>query len=171
MKRIFTLLIIATFMTWVIRGYVAEPVMIASGSMTPTLAVGDRYVLEKVSYKIRPPVRGEIISFKSPIQNDGRGFVKRVIGVPGDQVELRDKIVWLNDEPLREPYVKHTRPGEKLQGDNLGPFKVPKGHLFVLGDNRDESDDSSIWKNGAGEVQPFLPMSHVEGRITTKLGF
>lgn len=146
-----------------VRAWIAEPITIASASMEPTLRVGTLMILDKWSLSGRRPRRGEIISFRSPVE--AKDLVKRVIAVPGDTVELRAKKVYLNGEPLTEPYAVHDRPNEHLEGDDLGPLTVPAGKFFVLGDNRDESKDSSVWRTAAGERVYFLPASALQGVV------
>ncbi|PJA15822.1 MAG: signal peptidase I, partial [Elusimicrobia bacterium CG_4_10_14_0_2_um_filter_56_8] len=129
------------------------------------LVKGDHLVLDKVTYRLRSPRRGEIISFKSPV-GEAHESVKRIIAAAGDTIELKSKKVYLNGEPRYERYAYYARPGEALAGDNLGPFTVPPGHIFVLGDNRDESNDSASWKNPAtGEPLYFLSLSAVTGKV------
>jgi signal peptidase I len=146
-----------------LRAWVAEPITIASASMEPTLRVGSLMLLDKWTLSGRRPRRGEIVSFRSPIEPED--LVKRVIAVPGDTVEIRHKKVIVNDEPLTEPYAVHDRPNERLEGDDLGPLTVPPGSYFVLGDNRDESKDSSVWRSSSGERVFFTPASSLQGVV------
>jgi signal peptidase I len=146
-----------------IRAWVMEPIVIASASMEPTLRVGTLLMLDKWTLRHRPPQRGEIVSFRSPISPED--MVKRVIAVPGDVVELREKQVLVNGKALDEDYVVHHRPDEHLQGDTLGPLTVPPDSFFVLGDNRDESDDSSVWKSASGERIYFLGKAALQGVV------
>jgi signal peptidase I len=145
------------------RAWVAEPITIASASMAPTLRVGTLMILDKWSLWGRAPRRGEIISFHSPVGPED--LVKRVIALPGDVVVIRAKKVFVNGVPLDEPYVTHHRADEKLQGDELGPLTVPEASYFVLGDNRDESNDSSVWKSSSGERVYFVRRSSVQGIV------
>jgi signal peptidase I len=147
------------------RTYLGEPIYIATGSMEPTLHVGGRYLDDKLTLKFREPRRGEIILFKPPVGSGDRDYGKRVIGLPGDTVELRAKKVLVNGKELDEPYVQHTRAAERLVGDTFGPLVVPADGIFVLGDNRDESEDSSVWKNEAGERVYFVHRADVEGLV------
>lgn len=148
-----------------VRAWLVEPIYIASDSMAPTLTKGQHLLLDKLTYRFRPPARGEIVSFKSPVGEE-HGSVKRVIAAGGDTVELRKKKVWLNGKPLDEPYTWYARADEALKGDTMPPAKVPDGALFVLGDNRDNSDDSASWPDPATGVPPlFLPVSSVTGRV------
>lgn len=146
------------------RAYIVEPIYIASASMEPTLSEGTHFFLDKLAYRFREPRRGEVIAFK-PRAGGEIESVKRVIAVGGDVVELRAKQVWVNGEPLVESYAEHRRGDVMLDGDNLGPLKVPDGHLFVLGDNRDYSMDSSVWRTPDGVRAPFLPLSEVTGKV------
>ena len=147
------------------RAYLGEPIYIASASMEPTLKVGAKLVQDKLTLRFREPRRGEIIIFRPPVGTGDRDFGKRVIGLPGDAVELRAKKVFVNGRELDEPYVQHTRSGERLEGDTLGPVVVPEDGLFVLGDNRDESEDSSGWKDAAGRRVYFVHRADVEGLV------
>jgi signal peptidase I len=141
-----------------VRAFVIEPIVIASPSMEPTLPTGARAWTDKVTLHFRQVRRGEVIVF-APQEEGDKELVKRVIGLPGDVIEIRDKKVFINGKPFEDDYAIHKREGERLQGDNLGPLTVPERHLFVLGDNRDESRDSSVWKD------PFLPQSKVRGLV------
>jgi signal peptidase I len=144
-----------------VRAWVVEPITIASASMEPTLKVGTLLYLDKLSLARRGPRRGEIVSFRSPV--DPEDMVKRVIAVPGDVVEIRDKRVFVNGSPLDEPYAVHDRPNDRLEGDNLEPLTVPEDCYFMLGDNRDESKDSSVWKTPAGQRVYFARGSSLQG--------
>jgi signal peptidase I len=146
-----------------VRAWIAEPITIASASMEPTLRVGTLMILDKWSLSGRRPRRGEIISFRSPV--DAADLVKRVIAVPGDTVELRAKKVFVNEQAVPEPYAVHDRANERLEGDDLGPLTVPAASYFVLGDNRDESKDSSVWKTASGERVYFMPASSLQGLV------
>lgn len=145
------------------RAWVAEPITIASASMVPTLRVGTLMILDKWTLSARPPRRGEIISFQSPVGPES--LVKRVIGVPGDTVEIRKKQVFIDGKPLTEPYAMHDRPNALLKGDDLGPLTVPDHCYFMLGDNRDESNDSSVWKTESGERVYFLKADAIQGLV------
>lgn len=155
-KAILTALILALF----IRAYFIQAFKIPSGSMIPTLLVGDHILVNKFIYgtKIpfsdtkvlvfRKPVRGDIIVFKFP-QDPSRDFIKRVVAVEGDVIESRNKVISVNGKPVNEPYTQHTdstlKPGGIEPRDNFGPYIVPKDKLFMMGDNRDQSYDSRYW--------------------------
>ena len=131
-----------------VRAWVAEPVYVASPSMEPALKTGTLLILDKLTLRLRPPRRGDILSFRSPV--NAHDLLKRVVALPGETVEMRGKVVFINGKELDEPYAVHSRAGERLEGDNLGPLVVPEKGFFVLGDNRDESNDSSVWKDAEG---------------------
>ena len=142
-----------------IRTYVAEARYIPSGSMEPTLQINDRLIIEKISYYFREPVRGDVVVFnptktlKSEDYHDA--FIKRVIGTPGDLVELKDGNVYVNKHRLSEAYVANGAPtqvetctGSPSGGDKSflsKPETIPKGSILVLGDNRTNSYDGRCW--------------------------
>ncbi len=158
-KEYLEAVVTALLIALIIRAYVVQAFKIPSGSMIPTLLVGDHLLVNKFIYGIklpfsdkrilvlRKPQRGDIIVFRYP-EDPSRDFIKRVIAVEGDVIEERDKVVYVNGQPLNEPYVQHTdrthrNPFEPR--DNFGPYIVPKNKLFVMGDNRDQSYDSRYW--------------------------
>ena len=148
---------IALLLSVLIRLFVAEPRFIPSDSMVPTLAVGDRLVVEKVSYRFHSPQPGDIIVFHPPdiLQKlfgygDDQAFIKRIIGTPGDSIRVEAGTVYVNNQPLREPYIAEA-PNYGLDG-----VQVPEHTYFVMGDNRNNSNDSHVWG--------FLPDDHIIGR-------
>jgi signal peptidase I len=154
------LIAIALCLALFIRTFVAEPRYIPSESMFPTLHTGDRLVVEKVSYRLHLPITGDIIVFQpSPeLQRRGYGkdqaFIKRIIGRPGDVVSVTSGKVYLNGRPLAEDYT--AEPAEQP----FGPVKVPDGEFFVMGDNRNDSNDSRYWG--------FLPEKNIIGRAVLR---
>lgn len=150
-------IVTALILALIIRAYVVQAFKIPSGSMIPTLLIGDHILVSKFIYgthvpftdktilAVRKPERGDIIVFKYP-KDPSRDFIKRVIGVPGDVIEGRNKEIYLNGEKVAEPYIQHTDSLMLLdQRDTFGPIKVPEGKVFVMGDNRDASLDSRFW--------------------------
>lgn len=154
-------IIIAILLALVIRAFVIQAFKIPSGSMKPTLLVGDHILVNKFIYGVRLPFlnteiihftnpkRGDIVVFRYPV-DPSKDFIKRVIGTPGDIVKIQDKRVYVNDQPLDEPYAVHSDnrilPASVSPRDNLSPITIPPNSLFVMGDNRDESYDSRFWK-------------------------
>lgn len=159
--RLLRLFGIALAVVLPMRAWVAEPIYVASPSMEPTLRVGTMLILDKLTLHARDLRRGDILSFRSPVED--RDLLKRVIGLPGETVELKAKAVYIDGKPLEEPYAVHSRPDEKLVGDTLGPIVVPEDGVFVLGDNRDESNDSTVWKDKEGHPVYFLRFRHIQG--------
>ncbi len=155
-KAIVTALLLALF----IRAYFVQAFKIPSGSMIPTLLIGDHILVNKFIYGtklpfsdkrilvFRKPKRGDIIVFKYP-EDPSRDFIKRVIAVEGDVIESKNKIIYVNGQPVQEPYIQHTdsstRPAGIESRDNFGPYIVPKDKYFMMGDNRDQSYDSRYW--------------------------
>ncbi len=141
-------ILIALFIALLIRTFIVQAFRIPSGSMIPTLLVGDHILVNKLVYRFGDPKRLDVAVFKFPL-DPKKDYIKRVIGLPGDKVEIVNKVVYINGKPLKEPYVQHTDPHIIPRGvqprDNYGPVVVPKGHYFVMGDNRDSSYDSRYW--------------------------
>ncbi|HEU5359628.1 MAG TPA: signal peptidase I [Candidatus Deferrimicrobiaceae bacterium] len=151
---------VALLIALVVRTFVIQAFKIPSGSMENTLLIGDHIFVNKFVYGYHlpftkgrilafgAPERGDIIVFVYPVDPD-KDFIKRVIAVPGDTVEIREKAVFINGEPLREEYTRYadgnTVDGYVRNRDNMPAVKVPKGNYFVLGDNRDRSYDSRFW--------------------------
>ena len=163
LARLLKLVAIALAVVLPARAWVAEPVYVASPSMEPTLKTGTMLILDKLTLRVRPPQRGDVLSFRSPV--DSHDLLKRVIALPGETIEMREKSVFINGKELDEPYVVHSRPGERLEGDTMGPLIVPENGFFVLGDNRDESNDSSVWKDAEGNPVRFLRLRLIQGIV------
>jgi signal peptidase I len=136
------IVIVALLVAILVRATVVQAFWIPSRSMDPTLRVKDRLLVEKVSYSVRDVKRGEIIVFRRPeaLHQDFKDLIKRVIGLPGDLVEGRDGMVFVNGRALSEPYLPE---GETTT--DFAPVRVPLDSYFVMGDNRDESNDSRYW--------------------------
>lgn len=117
-----------------------------SGSMLPTLLVRDNIVVDLNYYRKRTPQKGDIVVFKYP-EDPSREFIKRVIATENDVIESRDKAIYINGSTISEPYIQHVDKEIKANDkrDNFGPLSVPKGKVFVMGDNRDQSYDSRFW--------------------------
>ncbi len=153
-------IIVAAVLALFIRTFVVQAFKIPSGSMKNTILVGDHILVNKFIYgtripftnikilPVRQPKRGDIIVFKYP-ENESVDFIKRLIGMPGDVVQVIDKVVYINGKPLTEPYTIHKDseilPRALEPRDNFGPVTVPPHEYFMMGDNRDRSRDSRFW--------------------------
>jgi len=168
-------LVLILGLAFIIRLQIVEPFKIPSGSMIPTLRVGDYILVLKFWYGMRlpfisesvftwnSPSRGEVVVFtrpddpETPTEDDSEiNIIKRVIGLPGETVEVRGAQVLVDGNPISEPYAVWGK-GGIIEG-NFGPTKVPPGHILLLGDNRDHSKDSRFW------TVPFLDQRRVKGR-------
>ena len=139
-------LIIAVLLALVIRTFVVQAFKIPSGSMLPTLQIGDHILVNKFIYDFAPIHRGDIIVFKFP-QDESRDFIKRVIGLPGETLEIRGRQVLINEVALKEPYAVFSDGpfAQAMEREHLGPLVIPSGKFFMMGDNRDHSMDSRVW--------------------------
>ncbi|WP_245574387.1 signal peptidase I [Desulfovirgula thermocuniculi] len=130
---------VAILLAVVIRLFILAPFYIPSGSMEPTLRIGDRIIVSKISYLFTEPQRGDIVVFRYPL-DPSRDFVKRLVGLPGETVSLRNGQLYINGKPVPEDYLP-----KDMKFADFGPVRVPAGYYFVLGDNRNNSDDSRVW--------------------------
>lgn len=137
--------VVAILLALFIRTYIAQAFKIPSESMVHTLLVGDHLLVNKLVYLFSEPERGDIIVFQYP-QDRSRDFVKRVIGLPGETLELKNKTIYINGKPIDEPYAIYYESHFIPAGDeSFGPVLIPKGRLFMMGDNRNNSQDSRVW--------------------------
>jgi len=175
LREYFESIVIAVILALFVRTWVVQAFKIPTGSMENNLLIGDHLLVNKFIFGPTPlaigravlPVRairrGDIIVFKYPDQPD-RDFIKRVIGLPGETVELRSKQVYINNQRIDEPYVHFLTPpsadDQEITSydvrERFGPVTVPPDHYFVMGDNRDNSQDSRYWG--------FLPRNYVKGK-------
>ena len=173
-REYFESIVIAVILALFVRTWVVQAFKIPTGSMENNLLIGDHLLvnkfvfapnatgLERTVMPERGIKRGDVIVFKYPDEPD-RDFIKRVIGLPGETLELRSKKVYINGQPLDEPYVHFLEPASEAQEitsfdvrENFRPVQVPEGYYFVMGDNRDNSQDSRYWG--------FLPRHYIKGR-------
>jgi len=172
-REYFESLVVAVILALFVRTWVFQAFQIPTGSMENNLLVGDHLIVNKMVFAPavtaferallpdRPIKRGDIIVFKFPQEPD-RDFIKRVIGLPGDKLELHHKKVFINGTALNEPYVQYLEqpnPNAPPKTDDVreeyGPVVVPAGQYFMMGDNRDNSQDSRYWG--------FMPATYVKG--------
>ena len=146
------IVLIAFALSWVLRTYIIEARKIPTGSMLPTIQLEDRVIVDKFFFKQFDHINhGDIIVFHPPPSAHAtEDFIKRVVGLPGDKVEIKNRTTYVNDQPLYEPYLL-----EKPNHD-FGPIVVPTDSVFVMGDNRNNSADSREWG--------FLPVTNITGR-------
>ena len=174
-REYFETIVIAVVLALFMRTFVVQAFKIPTGSMEPNLLIGDHLLVNKFVFaptlssveRAALPVtairRGDIVVFKYP-EDPERDFIKRVIGLPGETLELRRKIVHVDGKPLDEPYVHFLQPASDGTSElvafdlreSYGPVVVPEGHYFVMGDNRDNSRDSRYWG--------FLPERYIKGK-------
>jgi len=143
-------LVIAVLLALLIRSFLFQPFFIPSGSMEPTLTVHDRIIVNKIVYRFSEPDRGDIVVFKYP-RDPSRDFVKRLIGKPGDKVEIKNSRVYVNGSEIPEKYLPA---GLKYPNQTFSP--VPENQYLMLGDNRENSQDSRYWGT--------LPRENIIGR-------
>ena len=175
LREYFESIVVAVILALFIRTWVVQAFKIPTGSMEQNLLVGDHLLVnkfalgpttsevERILLPVKPVRRGDIVVFKYP-EDPERDFIKRVIGLPGETLEIRRKRVFIDGEPIGEPYVgglwsPSIGPHEEISSnlrDDYGPVTIPRGEYFVMGDNRDNSQDSRYWG--------FLPRSYVKGQ-------
>lgn len=173
-REYFESIVIAVVLALFIRTFVVQAFKIPSGSMENNLLIGDHLLvnkfitgpaataLERTLLPFKTIARGDILVFKHPDEPE-RDLIKRVIGLPGETLEMRAKKIYINGQPLDEPYVHFMSPPAATTDANqldlrerFGPVTLPDGHLFMMGDNRDNSEDSRYWG--------FLPRENVKGK-------
>ena len=172
--------VVAILVAVLLRTFVVATYSIPSGSMEPTLQVGDRIVVDKLSYHLHGVDRGNIVVFTTPPNEDCAGppvadLVKRVIGLPGESISLRDGSVYVDGRLLPEPFLPpnvrtDTYPGPSSNGFALHhAYRIPTGDVFVLGDNRPDSCDSRWW----GPIRESSIVGEVDLRIwpLSRIGF
>lgn len=173
-REYFESIVVAVILALFIRTFVVQAFKIPTGSMEPNLLVGDHLLvnkfvfaptlsgLERALLPVRPIVRGDVVVFKFP-EDPERDFIKRIIGLPGETVEVRGAQVLINGTAIPQPFAYYMLPhdvnapvNDGDRRERYGPVTVPAGHYFAMGDNRDNSEDSRYWG--------FLPSHYVKGR-------
>ncbi len=173
-REYFESIVVAVILALFIRTFVVQAFKIPTGSMEPNLLVGDHLLvnkfvfastasgLERLLLPVRPVVRGDVVVFKFP-EDPERDFIKRIIGLPGETIEVRGTQVLIDGTAIAQPFAHFLLPHDPAspvnEGDpreRYGPVTVPAGHYFAMGDNRDNSQDSRYWG--------FMPGHYVKGR-------
>src|SRR5215468_1230218 len=171
LRQNFESIALALLIALAVRSSVVQAFWVPSGSMLPTIQIGDHIFVNKLAYSIRLPLigtelmkvgdlhRGDVVVFVSPI-DPSTDLIKRVIAVPGDTVEIRNKQLYVNGEKVPDPHAYFTDSTISASGhrDNMPPTQVPEGKFFVMGDNRDRSYDSRFWG--------FANISDIKGKAT-----
>jgi signal peptidase I len=171
-RETFEAILIAFLIAMVIRTFAIQAFKIPTGSMIPTLLIGDHLLVNKIVLGtpidipftnihlfdipgLRNPRKGDIIVFKYP-KNPGRDFIKRVIAVEGDVIESKNKVIFVNGHKLIESYTHYVDDSFVYTRDSFAPLTIPPGKVFVMGDNRDQSSDSRYWG--------FVDASQIKGK-------
>jgi signal peptidase I len=170
LREYFESICVAVILALFVRTFIFQAFKIPTGSMEENLLVGDHLIVNKMLYApvasgleekvapVRPVRRGDVVVFKFPNEPE-RDFIKRVVGLPGERIRIEDKKVYIDGEPLLEPYVHfQDAPGgdenvySDPRGDHMDEIEVPEGEYFVMGDNRDNSHDSRFWGTLSGSL-------------------
>ncbi|ACL69977.1 signal peptidase I [Halothermothrix orenii] len=148
-KEFFQSFVIAAILAFFIITFIAQSFVVDGESMEPTLHDGERLFVNKFIYRFHPPERYDIVVFR-PYQGQSKRFIKRVIGLPGETIFIRDGVTYINGEPLKEDFINGP------MRRKFGPFYVPENSVFVMGDNRNNSMDSRHFG--------CVPFESIEGR-------
>jgi len=158
----FEIIIVAVASIFIIYGFIAQPFLVQGASMEPNFSNGDYLLVDEITYKFKSPARGEVIVFRNP-RNEAEFYIKRVIGLPGEKVDIKSNKVFINDVELKEEYLPE---GLKFNGDSS--FDLNSDEYFVMGDNRPQSYDSRSWGPlkqdeiiGAARLR-FLPLTKLK---------
>ncbi|MGC9318558.1 MAG: signal peptidase I [Armatimonadota bacterium] len=164
-----SILVAALLVFCLLRPFVIQAFFIPSGSMSPTLLEGDRILVNKFIYFFRDPKPGEIVVFNAPpaASEMDKDFIKRVVGTPGDRLCVHDEALYRNGKRIREDYIAESP--RYVWPNPGGAIEVPEGSLVVMGDNRNDSNDSHKWghwdpRTGKYVNQPYLPRENVLGK-------
>jgi len=150
LKETLGIVLVAFVAAMLLRTFIIEARVIPTGSMLPTIQLQDRVLVNKTAYWFKEPQRGDIVVFKPPISSD-EDYIKRVLGIAGDEIQVIDMQLYINGLPVEEPYLLEPM----LYA--FGPVTVPEDCLFVMGDNRNNSYDSHLWDS-------WLTTSDVKGK-------
>jgi len=145
-------IVIAGLTALFLISYIIRTFYIPSSSMKPTLVPNDYILVNEFIYRFAEPKRGDIIVFKPPNKENPPDYIKRIVGMENETLEVKDNKVYINGEPQDEPFI----PDDQKPDYQYGPVKIPPGHFFAMGDNRNNSEDSHIWG--------FLPRQNIVGK-------
>jgi signal peptidase I len=148
-REVMETLLIALVLAFLVRTFVVESFLVDGRSMQPTLQHHERLFVNKLGYRIGSPERGDIIVFRYP-KDPSRDFIKRIIGLPGDEIEIRSGVLYINGQRYDEPYILEEDPRGYLAAE------IPEGEFFVMGDNRRNSEDSRFFGT--------VPIANIKGK-------
>ncbi len=153
LKDVYEVVVPAVILFLIIHTFFLQAQVVPSPSMHPTIMVRDQFLLNKTAYWFKKPQRFDIVVFKPPAAAEFNGdFVKRIIGLPGETIKVQGGVVYINDKPLKEPFISPDR----APVADYSPFIIPDNEVFTMGDNRNNSKDSRYW--GA------LPIKNIKGK-------
>jgi len=158
-KEIFSwimVFVIAIALALFINRFILYRVSSPTPSMENTFMVNDKVFIFRLAYLFSDPKRGDIVVFEAPDKPE-EDYIKRIIGLPGDTIEIKEGVVYINGEPLEENYLR-----EPMREENFGPVVVPDGHYFMMGDNRNNSHDSRYWN------KKFVARKKIRGKAVLK---
>ena len=150
------IIVIAFVLAMAINKWVIYKISSPTPSMENTFMVEEKVVILRLAYLFQDPERGDIVVFENPEEEDGDDYIKRIIGLPGETVEGHDGVVYIDGQPIEEDYLR-----EDMEG-SFGPYEIPEGHYWMMGDNRNESGDSRYW------VDKFVPRKDIRGKALFK---
>lgn len=165
MKRLTAIIFTGIILGLLFRHFCFEVIYVATPSMEPTFEVGDQLLINKFAYLLNPPKRTDIVLLKSPVSE--KGLIKRVIGLPGEVLNIENKDVYIDGEYLEEEYVQFVRHDTILVGDNIGAFTIALDNYFVMGDNRDVSRDSRDWLEEDGIQMKTINKRDIKGKVVS----
>ena len=152
LKEILTnviLILLALAFGFFLNKFMIANAQVPTSSMETTVMAGDRILVNRLSYVFSEPKRGDIVTFVYP--DDGKTlYLKRIMGLPGETIEGKDGIIYIDGEPLKQDYT------EEVSEDDIGPYTVPEGAYFMMGDNRNDSWDSRYWEHKFVELQDII---------------
>jgi len=138
-REILESVVIAIILALIIRAFLFQFFWIPSRSMEPALLINDRIIVTRFSYWLQEPQRGDVVVFKYPLETK-KDYVKRLIGLPGEKIQVIDNKLYINDKLIEEPYLP-----QGIKTSDFGPIEVPQDRYFMMGDNRNNSSDSRVW--------------------------
>jgi signal peptidase I len=147
---------VAIVLSMAINQWVIYKISSPTPSMQNTFLIGEKVVIYRLAYLFDEPDRGDIVVFANPVDPEEDDYIKRIIGLPGETVEGKDGVVYIDGQPLEENYLR-----EYMEG-SFGPYEVPEGTYWMMGDNRNESGDARFWPD------KYIPLKEIRGKAIFK---